>query len=98
MPSHSKQHALLVPIGLAIVIGSLAGGALLIETAQQTAQHQIEARPVASTAPDPASASDRHRDVMILAARAALLDPELDGTTSLDRIGANSELDDAAAP
>jgi len=27
-----------------------------------------------------------------------MLDPELDGTTSLDRIGANSELDDAAAP
>lgn len=42
--SPSKRHALLVPIGLALVIGSVAGGALLIETAQQTAQHQIEAR------------------------------------------------------
>jgi len=44
MLSHSRRHALLVPIGLALVIGFVAGGAFLIDAAQTNARRQIEAR------------------------------------------------------
>ena len=44
MDSRSKRQALLIPIGLALVIGSVAGGALLIGGAQASARRQLEAR------------------------------------------------------